>query len=118
MNTRAARAARECEAARAEALETVARLCASSSPASFRFPESYAPPRKTRKIFVPADSHPGYNFFGLIVGPRGNTQKQMQREFGVKIVIRGRGSEKKTHMNAETAFVSSRAGERSRCTCW
>ena len=111
VNTRAARAARKCEAARAEALETVARLCASSSPASFRFPESYAPPRKTRKIFVPADSHPGYNFFGLIVGPRGNTQKQMQREFGVKIVIRGRGSEKKTHMNAETAFVSSRAGE-------
>ena len=111
VNTRAARAARKCEAARAEALETVARLCASSSPASFRFPESYAPPRKTRKIFVPADSHPGYNFFGLIVGPRGNTQKQMQREFGVKIVIRGRGSEKKPPREAETAYVSSRAGE-------
>ena len=111
VNTRAARAARKYEAARAEALETVARLCASSSPASFRFPESYAPPRKTRKIFVPADSHPGYNFFGLIVGPRGNTQKQMQREFGVKIVIRGRGSEKKPPREAETAYVSSRAGE-------
>ena len=110
VNTRAARAARKREAARAEALETVARLCASSpASASFRFPESYAPPRKTRKIFVPADAHPGYNFFGLIVGPRGNTQKQMQREFGVKIVIRGAGSEKKTP--AETAFASSRAGE-------
>ena len=110
MNTRA-RARRGSVAARAEALETVARLCASSSPASFRFPESYAPPRKTRKIFVPADSLPGYNFFGLIVGPRGNTQKQMQREFGVKIVIRGRGSEKKPPREAETAYVSSRAGE-------
>ena len=108
VNTRAARAARKCEAARAEALETIARLCA-SSPASFRFPESYAPPRKTRKIFVPVDSHPGYNFFGLIVGPRGNTQKQMQREFGVKIVIRGRGSEKKPI--ADAACVASRAGE-------
>ena len=105
VNTRAARAARKCDTARAEALETVARLCASSSSVSFRFPESYAPPRKTRKIFVPVDSHPGYNFFGLIVGPRGNTQKQMQREFGVKIVIRGAGSEKKSVLEN----VSSRA---------
>ena len=105
VNTRAARAARKCDTARAEALELIARLCASSSSVSFRFPESYAPPRKTRKIFVPAATHPGYNFFGLIVGPRGNTQKQMQREFGVKIVIRGAGSEKKSVLEN----VSSRA---------
>jgi splicing factor 1 len=31
---------------------------------------------------------------GLIIGPRGNTQKRMQRETNCKIAIRGRGSVK------------------------
>jgi splicing factor 1 len=67
---------------------------------SFTFPESYVTPPVTRKIFIPVAKHPGYNFFGLIIGPRGNTQKQMQRDFGVRIVIRGRGSEKKASLGA------------------
>jgi hypothetical protein len=33
-------------------------------------------------------------FAGLIIGPRGNTQKRMQRETNCKIAIRGRGSVK------------------------
>jgi splicing factor 1 len=37
---------------------------------------------------------PGYNFIGLIIGPRGNTQKRMEKETGAKIVIRGKGSVK------------------------
>lgn len=36
----------------------------------------------------------GYNFIGLIIGPRGNTQKRMQKETNTKIAIRGRGSVK------------------------
>lgn len=36
--------------------------------------------------------YPGYNFIGLIIGPRGNTQKRMQLETKTKIAIRGRGS--------------------------
>ncbi|CAN0538792.1 unnamed protein product, partial [Scytosiphon promiscuus] len=31
---------------------------------------------------------------GLIIGPRGNTQKRMERESGCKIAIRGKGSVK------------------------
>lgn len=31
---------------------------------------------------------------GLIIGPRGNTQKRMQQETGCKIAVRGRGSVK------------------------
>lgn len=38
--------------------------------------------------------YPGYNFIGLIIGPRGNTQKRMEKETGAKIVIRGKGSVK------------------------
>jgi hypothetical protein len=42
----------------------------------------------------PPQEHPGYNFIGLIIGPRGNTQKRMQTETNTKIAIRGRGSVK------------------------
>lgn len=51
----------------------------------------YRPERKWKKIFIPQKDYPGYNFIGLIIGPRGNTQKRMQTETNTKIAIRGRG---------------------------
>lgn len=51
----------------------------------------YRPERKWKKIFIPQKDYPGYNFIGLIIGPRGNTQKRMQSETNTKIAIRGRG---------------------------
>jgi splicing factor 1 len=59
-----------------------------------RPPGDYRPQKKKAKIFIPTKQYPGYNFFGLIIGPRGNTQKRMQRETNTKISIRGRGSVK------------------------
>lgn len=104
VNTREKREVEKLAAARAECMRLIKKLCP-----SFAFPESYAPPPVTRKIFIPVAKHPGYNFFGLIIGPRGNTQKQMQRDFGVRIVIRGRGSEKKASLGAtETSRVAGR----------
>ncbi len=38
--------------------------------------------------------YPDYNFIGLIIGPRGLTQKQMEKDTGCKIAIRGKGSVK------------------------
>jgi len=46
------------------------------------------------KIFIPEKEHPELNFIGLIIGPRGNTQKKMQNETGATICIRGKGSVK------------------------
>ena len=48
--------------------------------------------KQWRKIIVPVDKYPGYNFFGALIGPRGNAQKRMERESGCKIVIRGKGA--------------------------
>ncbi|KAG8381347.1 hypothetical protein BUALT_Bualt06G0112900 [Buddleja alternifolia] len=45
-----------------------------------------------KKIFVPVKEYPTYNFIGLILGPKGNTQKKMEKESGAKIYIRGKGS--------------------------
>jgi len=50
--------------------------------------------KRQRKIPIPIDKHPNYNFIGLIIGPRGKTQKQLEAKTGCKIAIRGRGSVK------------------------
>ncbi|MCO5578567.1 hypothetical protein L7F22_032422 [Adiantum nelumboides] len=61
---------------------------------AFKPPADYRPPKLYKKLFIPVKDYPGYNFIGLIIGPRGNTQKRMERETGAKIVIRGKGSAK------------------------
>jgi len=45
-------------------------------------------------VFIPWRENPDVNFVGLIIGPRGNTQKRMERETGCKISIRGKGGAK------------------------
>jgi hypothetical protein len=50
------------------------------------------PKKLTKKIYIPYDKYPEYNFVGLIIGPRGVTQKKMERESRAKIAIRGKGS--------------------------
>ncbi|KAF1795801.1 Splicing factor 1, helix-hairpin domain [Phytophthora cactorum] len=60
----------------------------------FRPPADYARQKLHRKIYIPIRDFPSYNFIGLIIGPRGNTQKRMERETNCKIAIRGKGSVK------------------------
>ncbi|CAA0830729.1 splicing factor-related [Striga hermonthica] len=61
---------------------------------AFKPPADYRPPKLQKKLYIPEKEYPGYNFIGLIIGPRGNTQKRMVKETGAKIVIRGKGSMK------------------------
>jgi len=48
--------------------------------------------RKSIKVPIPTDRYPQYNFVGRLLGPRGSTLKQMQRDTQTWIRIRGRGS--------------------------
>eukprot|EP00979_Chaetoceros_neogracilis_P016901 scaffold10163_cov270-Chaetoceros_neogracile.AAC.9 len=50
--------------------------------------------KRTKKVYIPVEDHPTYNFIGLIIGPRGKTQKEMEGKTGCKIAIRGKGSVK------------------------
>jgi splicing factor 1 len=61
---------------------------------SFKPPSDYKPRKFTHKIFIPIKQYPQYNFIGLIIGPRGNTQKTLQKDTNTKIAIRGKGSVK------------------------
>ena len=49
---------------------------------------------KKKKLYVPTQEHPEINFLGLLIGPRGATQKQLQEMSGAKILIRGQGSQR------------------------
>jgi len=44
------------------------------------------------RIEVPAEMYPQYNFPGLILGPRGNHLKEMEKKYIVRIAIKGKGS--------------------------
>jgi splicing factor 1 len=54
----------------------------------------HKPTKKSEKIPIPIDKYPNYNFIGLIIGPRGKTQKELEAKTGCKIAIRGKGSVK------------------------
>lgn len=71
---------------------------AMKSDPNYRPPADYYQHRRSgrpqEKVFIPVKEFPEINFFGLLVGPRGNSLKKMERESGAKISIRGKGSVK------------------------
>ncbi|RYR22108.1 hypothetical protein Ahy_B03g067390 isoform B [Arachis hypogaea] len=89
INTREYRARERLQKERQEIISQIIK----KNPA-FKPPADYRPPKLQKKLFIPMKEYPGYNFIGLIIGPRGNTQKRMEKETGAKIVIRGKGSVK------------------------
>jgi len=48
----------------------------------------------SKKLMIPVDRYPGYNFIGLLIGPGGSKQRELVDQAGgnVKISIRGKGS--------------------------
>lgn len=61
----------------------------------FEAPTEYVKPSNFQdKYYIPVEQYPGINFVGLLLGPRGSTLKQLQKDSKCKIAIRGRGSVK------------------------
>ncbi|CAI2351263.1 unnamed protein product [Caenorhabditis sp. 36 PRJEB53466] len=48
----------------------------------------------TESIRIPVETYPTYNFIGRIIGPRGMTAKQLEKDTGCRIMIRGNHSNK------------------------
>ena len=55
----------------------------------------------SKKVYIPVDKNPGYNYIGLLIGPGGSKQRELVNEAGgnVKISIRGRGSSSSNNNN-------------------
>eukprot|EP00126_Sphaerothecum_destruens_P002189 Sdes_comp15633_c0_seq1m4628 len=88
-NTREQRIKKKLEEERQQIVSAMTKL----NP-NYRPPSDYRP-AQTRiqdKVYVPIDKNPEVNFIGLIIGPRGNTLKKLEKETGAKIMIRGKGS--------------------------
>ena len=67
-------------------------------------------PRFYRKLYIPWREHPTYNFTGLIIGPRGNTQKRLERECNCKVAVRGRGATHEGKNSRNAAAVAAGVG--------
>jgi splicing factor 1 len=93
-NTRAVRWRERYTNQRQDTLEEILSLTSSNLHATSAIAPSLFKRKRTRKIHIPVEKHPTYNFIGLIIGPRGKTQKDMENKTGCKIAIRGKGSVK------------------------
>lgn len=61
---------------------------------AFLPPRGMRPPKCIDKLFIPKEKEGTLNFIGLILGPRGNTQKRLEKDYDCKVAIRGKGSVK------------------------
>ncbi|ODQ68581.1 hypothetical protein NADFUDRAFT_45099 [Nadsonia fulvescens var. elongata DSM 6958] len=75
---------------------------------NFKPPADYRKPQKTQeKIYIPVNDYPEINFIGLIIGPRGNTLKNMEIDSGAKIAVRGKGSVKEGKGRTDVPYQHS-----------
>ena len=72
---------------------------------TFPTPMDFLKTKPIRRIYLPKQTNPLYNPIGLIIGPRGNTQKQLEQETGCKISVRGKGSAKEGSKGRATKVV-------------
>jgi len=91
LNTRDVRTRRKLEDMRHKAITEMKEINPHYMP-----PADYKPPmtRVQERVLIPQDEHPGVNFVGLLIGPRGNTLKKIETENKCKVMIRGKGSVK------------------------
>lgn len=43
--------------------------------------------RVSDKVMIPQEEHPDINFVGLLIGPRGNTLKNLEKEVVISVII-------------------------------
>lgn len=74
-------------------------------------PLDYHKPAKIyEKLYIPLKDFPDINFVGLLLGPRGNTLRQLQDDSGAKIAIRGKGSVKDGKSSGNVVTESEESG--------
>jgi len=91
MNTREYRTRKRLEEERHRLVQEMTEINPDYKP-----PADYKPllQRVSERVSIPADINPNINFVGLLIGPRGNTLKKIEKESNCKIMIRGKGSVK------------------------
>ncbi|ESO11505.1 hypothetical protein HELRODRAFT_71408 [Helobdella robusta] len=72
----------------------------------YKPPFDYKPTniKVSEKIVIPQEDYPLLNFVGLLIGPRGNTLKTLEKETGATIIIRGKGSVKEGKLGTKNGI--------------
>lgn len=65
-------------------------------------PPEFKPEKRIVRLRIPLDKYPEYNFMGVIIGPRGQTQKRIGTLTGCQISIRGKNSNAKGRKDVQT----------------
>eukprot|EP00388_Colpodella_angusta_P019439 GDKJ01048656.1.p1 GENE.GDKJ01048656.1~~GDKJ01048656.1.p1 ORF type:complete len:537 (+),score=124.39 GDKJ01048656.1:312-1922(+) len=65
-------------------------------------PPEFKPGKRVVRLKIPLDKYPNYNFMGVIIGPRGATQKKIGNLTGCEISIRGKNSNMKGRKEVQT----------------
>lgn len=66
-------------------------------------PPDYRPQKKQRRVYIPDPDNPSASYIGLLIGPGGQTQRDLEKETKTKISIRGKGAQNK---NASRTYNS------------
>jgi splicing factor 1 len=91
LNTREYRTRKKLEEERHKLIQLLLKINPDYKP-----PADYRAPiiKIVDRVPIPQEEHPEINFVGLLIGPRGNTLKGLEKDTGAKIIIRGKGSVK------------------------
>jgi len=77
LNTRDARVRKKLEEERHQLVIDMIKINPEyKPPADYKVPAS----KIIDKVFIPQEDHPDINFVGLLIGPRGNTLKELEKE--------------------------------------
>lgn len=112
-NTREMRMREEYLTERTQTIEELIRIDCNYVP-----PSDYQRQKPFKKLYIPIKEFPTYNFLGLLIGPRGNTQKKLESDYLCKISIRGRGSVKDGFRNKLNASKQSIEDEDDELHCF
>lgn len=88
-NTREVRMREALNSQRADIIEKLIKMNPNYQP-----PIDFVKAKPFKRLYIPKQADPMVNYIGLIIGPRGMTQKELEAETGCKISIRGKGSAK------------------------
>jgi len=97
VNTRVVRAKEKLLREKNDLIEECARLRRNFVP-----PADYKAPKKSKKIFLPEADGPDNQYIGMVLGPKGTTQKALEGKTGCKISVRGKGSSKQKRMEYDS----------------
>eukprot|EP00301_Raphidiophrys_heterophryoidea_P025762 c8718_g1_i1.p1 GENE.c8718_g1_i1~~c8718_g1_i1.p1 ORF type:complete len:319 (-),score=58.64 c8718_g1_i1:172-1089(-) len=83
---------------------------------SIRTETSITDGKLVRKVFVPVELKPSFNFVGRLLGHRGTTLQSIESESGAKLLIRGKGSTRADKGPAVSCKFGEKCSRRDSCT--